>query len=244
MIPQPVRLAALFIALAAPLGAQKPTVPDRGDAILKSIDAKAARWTGVEQQIWGFAEVGFQEVKSSALTAQELRDAGFTVKTNVAGMPTALIAEYGSGKPVIAIIGEYDALPGLSQKVSPVHDAIVENAPGHGCGHNLLGVGSLAAAVAIKEWMQANRIAGTLRFYGAPAEEGGSGKVYLVRDGYFKDVDAAITWHPKTPTGSPGRVRRRTSPASSVSTASARTRPRRRTAGGRRSTGWRSWTSR
>ena len=197
MIPQLVRLTALFIALAAPLAAQKPTVPDRGDAILKSIDAKAARWTGVEQQIWGFAEVGFQEVKSSALTAQELRDAGFTVKANVAGMPTALIAEYGSGKPVIAIIGEYDALPGLSQKVLPVHDPIVENAPGHGCGHNLLGVGSLAAAVTIKEWMQANRIAGTLRFYGAPAEEGGSGKVYLVRDGYFKDVDAAITWHPE-----------------------------------------------
>ncbi len=148
------------------------------------------------KQIWCFAEVGYQEVKSSALLATELETAGFKVTRGVVGIPTAFVAEIGSGKPVIAILGEFDALPGLSQDATPLQKAIIANAAGHGCGHNLFGVGSAAAAIAVKEWMTANRVPGTLRFYGTPAEEGGSGKVYMVRDGLFKDVDAVIAWHP------------------------------------------------
>jgi aminobenzoyl-glutamate utilization protein B len=125
-----------------------------------------------------------------------LKSAGFAVKSGVADEPTAFIASYGQGKPVIAILGEFDALPGLSQQTVPDRDPVVANAPGHGCGHNLLGSGAALAAVAVMKYMQANHIAGTLRYYGTPAEEGGSGKVYMVRDGLFKDVDVVLHWHP------------------------------------------------
>src|SRR5262249_35227240 len=120
---------------------------------------------------------------------------GFTVRAGVAEIPTAFVASFGSGKPVIAIIGEFDALPGLSQEPTPRRSAIVQEGAGHGCGHNLLGTGALASAIAVKEWLAAGH-PGTVRYYGTPAEEGGSGKVYMIRDGLFKDVDAAVTWHP------------------------------------------------
>ena len=176
--------------------AQLPRPAANTAPILTTLDAGATHYAEVAQQIWRFAEVGYMEAKSSALLQSELRAAGFTVTTGVAGEPTAFIAEYGSGKPVIAILGEYDALPGLSQSATPERNAIVTGGPGHGCGHHLFGTASTAAAIALKQWMSANGVKGTLRMIGTPAEEGGAGKVYMVRDGVFNDVDAAIAWHP------------------------------------------------
>lgn len=188
-------VALVFVAAVTALSAQAPSADDRA-ALLRGIDAKRDKYAGVAKEIWGFAEVGFQEVKSSALLQQQLKAAGFQVTAGVAGIPTAFVATVGSGKPVIAIVGEFDALPGLSQEAQTAnHHAIEEGAPGHGCGHNLLGTGALAAAVAVKEWLAAGH-PGTLKYFGTPAEEGGSGKVYMIRDGLFKDVDAAVSWHP------------------------------------------------
>ena len=164
--------------------------------LLASLEAAAPHYAQVAKQIWEWAEVGYMETKSSALLQDELRSAGFTVTAGVAGEPTAFIAEYGSGKPVIAILGEFDALPGLSQAATPARGALVAGGPGHGCGHHLFGTASSAAAIALKQWMQANSVKGTLRMIGTPAEEGGAGKVYMVRDGVFNDVDAVIAWHP------------------------------------------------
>jgi aminobenzoyl-glutamate utilization protein B len=169
-------------------------VDDR-DTLLQSIESKRSAYAEVAKQIWAFAEVGYQEQKSSALLQQKLRDAGFTVRAPVADIPTAFVASYGSGKPVIGVIGEYDALPGLSQQTTSSRNALVADGAGHGCGHNLLGTGALAAAIAVKEWLAGGH-PGTLRYYGTPAEEGGSGKVYMVRAGLFSDVDAVVTWHP------------------------------------------------
>jgi len=178
------------------MAAQRPAA-DGQASIIQSIDAKRESYATVAKQIWGFAEVGYQETKSSALLQQQLRASGFQVKSGVADIPTAFVATFGSGKPIIAIVGEFDALPGLSQEAqTAARHAIEENAPGHGCGHNLLGTGALAAAVAVKEWMTATGQKGTLRYYGTPAEEGGSGKVYMVRAGLFSDVDVVVGWHP------------------------------------------------
>ena len=140
-------VAVCWLAIsAAALSAQQPVVADRA-ALLSGIDAKREKYAGVAKEIWGFAEVGFQETKSSALLQQQLKAAGFQVTAGVAGIPTAFIATFGSGKPVIGIVGEFDALPGLSQEAQTAnHHAIEEGAPGHGCGHNLLGTGALAAA--------------------------------------------------------------------------------------------------
>ncbi len=150
----------------------------------------------VALRIWGFAEVGYQEQQSSALLQQQLKSAGFNVKAGVAEIPTAFTAEWGSGTPVIGIIGEFDALPGLSQAAEPERRAVVAEGAGHGCGHHLFGTASTAAAIAVKEWLVATRRGGTLRFYGTPAEEGGAGKVYMLRAGLFDDVDAVVTMHP------------------------------------------------
>src|SRR4029453_13762653 len=163
--------------------------------LVQTIDAKRQTYADIAKQIWSFAEVGYQETKSSALLQQQLSAAGFNVRAGVADIPTAFVATFGSGKPVIAIIGEFDALPGLSQEASPRRGAIVADGAGHGCGHNLLGTAALAAAIAVKEWLAAGH-PGTLRYYGTPAEEGGSGKVYMVQAGLFKDVDAVVAWHP------------------------------------------------
>jgi aminobenzoyl-glutamate utilization protein B len=168
---------------------------DDRDTVLQSIESRRATYAGIAKQIWSFAEVGYQEQKSSALLQEQLRAAGFTVRAGVADIPTAFVAAFGSGKPVVAIIGEFDALPGLSQEPVARRSAVTPEGPGHGCGHNLLGTGALASAIAIKEWLAAGH-AGTLRYYGTPAEEGGSGKVYMARAGLFSDVDAVVTWHP------------------------------------------------
>ncbi len=164
--------------------------------VLSSVAAHADRFGAVSRQIWEAAELGFHETKSSNLLQTELRTNGFAVESAVAGMPTAFTASWGSGKPVIVLLGEFDALPGLSQKDIPTQEPVQPGAPGHGCGHNLLGSASALAAVAIKEEMQSRGIKGTIRYYGTPAEEGGGGKIYMIHAGLFKDVDAVLTWHP------------------------------------------------
>lgn len=163
--------------------------------ITTDLDHKKDFYSTIAQKIWGYAEMGFQEEKSATLLQETLSNEGFTVTKGVAGMPTAFIAEYGEGKPVIALLGEYDALPGLSQEAVP-EKKLGGKAAGHACGHHLFGTASMAAAIEVKNWLKANEKKGTIRFYGCPAEEGGSGKVYLVRDGLFRDVDAALHWHP------------------------------------------------
>ena len=149
-------------------------------------------------KIWDWAEVGYQEFKSSELLKEELKANGFTIQSGVAEIPTAFIAEYSNGGPVVGILGEYDALPGLMQTASPFKEIRDDVDAGHACGHHLFGAASAWAAVAIKEWLVRTKTNGTIRFYGTPAEEGGSGKVYMVRAGLFDDVDAVLHWHPSS----------------------------------------------
>jgi aminobenzoyl-glutamate utilization protein B len=146
--------------------------------------------------IWEYAEVGFKENKSSSLLQNTLNNNGFTVEAGVAEMPTAFVATYGSGKPVIGILAEYDALPGLAQEATPEKKTIENKEAGHGCGHHLFGTASVAAGIEIKKLIAAGKLQGTVKVYGCPAEEGGSGKVYMVRAGLFNNVDAIIHWHP------------------------------------------------
>jgi aminobenzoyl-glutamate utilization protein B len=183
-----------LLALATAAAAQ--STPTAHKQIIQLVDQNAANYKTVSKEIWDYAELGYHENKSSTLLQTQLKDAGFDGEAGVADEPTAFIASYGSGSPIIAIMGEFDALPGLSQKPEPFRDPVVADAPGHACGHNLLGSGAALAAVSVKEYMAANHIAGTLRYYGTPAEEGGSGKVYMVRAGLFKDVDVVLHWHP------------------------------------------------
>jgi aminobenzoyl-glutamate utilization protein B len=183
------------------LAASAPLLADDKSTLLQAMDARAAHYGDVSRKVWEFAELGFKEDRSAELLKGELRAAGFSVTGNVAGMPTAFTATWGHGKPVIAIMGEYDALPGLSQDDTPERKPLVNGGPGHGCGHNLLGTASLFAAVTIKEWLAANKIAGTIRFYGTPAEEGGDGKLYMIRAGVFQDVDTVLSWHPADQNG-------------------------------------------
>ncbi len=170
--------------------------PARHQQVLQLVDQHAAHFSGISKTIWEYAELGYQEQKSSALLQRELTAAGFHVQAPVADEPTAFVATYGQGEPVIGILGEFDALPGLSQAAAPDRSPVVADAPGHGCGHNLLGSGAALAAVALKEYMERNHVAGTLRYYGTPAEEGGDGKVYMIRAGLFRDVDVVLQWHP------------------------------------------------
>lgn len=160
------------------------------------IDDLSGDLVTLSNEVWRFAEVGLQEGESARVQADYLAKQGFSVKTGSGGMPTAFVAEWGSGKPVIGFLGEYDALAGLSQDVSPTKKPVTEGAPGHGCGHNLLGAGALGAAVALKRYLEESGKPGTVRYYGCPAEETLVGKVFMARDGVFNDLDAAITWHP------------------------------------------------
>ena len=187
------------LALALPV-LMVPSVavaePPRHQDILQLVDQRAAHFSATSKTIWDQPELGYQEEKSSALLQRELASAGFRVQAGVAGEPTAFVATYGQGQPVIGIMGEFDALPGLSQAATPARSALVTDGPGHACGHNLLGAGAALAAVALKEYMERNRVVGTLRYYGTPAEEGGDGKVYMIRAGLFRDVDVILHWHP------------------------------------------------
>jgi aminobenzoyl-glutamate utilization protein B len=165
--------------------------------ILKqSLDKKMDHYAEVAHQIWGFAEVGYQETRSTELLQAQLQAAGFSVEKGVAGIPTAFVASYGNGQPVIGILAEFDALPGVSQAAVPIRQEREEVDAGHACGHHLFGTASSAAAIAIKDWLDASGTSGTIRVYGTPAEEGGAGKVYMVREGLMDDVDAMLHWHP------------------------------------------------
>jgi aminobenzoyl-glutamate utilization protein B len=165
--------------------------------LIKNIDADAARLSQIALKIWAAPELGYQETKTSALLQDELKRAGFKVDSGVAGMPTAFVARAGSNDgPVIAILAEIDALPGMAQAATPERQAIPGQIAGHACGHHLFGTGSVAAAIAIKNWLAESGTKGQIRLYGTPAEEGGGGKVYMVRAGLFKDVDVTLYWHP------------------------------------------------
>jgi len=160
------------------------------------IEENKARLTEISDAIWSFAELGLVEYSSSKLLADELESNGFRVERGVAGMPTAFVATWGRGHPVIGVMGEYDALPGISQKPVPYKDPLEEGAPSHGCGHNIHGTSGMAGAIAVKAVMEATGIQGTVRFYGCPAEENYDGKVFMARAGLFDDVDACLSHHP------------------------------------------------
>ena len=184
----------LILALSLTPGLAFPQ--EKGPSIESLISQHQERLSQVALEIWDFAEVGYQEERSSALLQQELSSAGFSVKAGIAGMPTAFVAEWGSGSPVIGILAEYDALPGITQDAVPERAPLPEKGSGHACGHHLFGAGSTGAAIVAKEWLEATGTSGTIRLYGTPAEEGGAGKVYMVREGLFDDVDIALHWHP------------------------------------------------
>jgi aminobenzoyl-glutamate utilization protein B len=170
---------------------------DAVTSIAEAIEKMKPDFSTLSDSIWDFAELKFDEKRSSAMLAKTLEDNGFAVTHSVAGMDTAFIGEFGSGKPVIAILGEFDALAGMSQAADIAeHRPLASGGTGHGCGHNLLGVGSLMAAIALSRHLRENGIPGTVRYYGCPGEEGGSGKTFMVRAGLFDDVDTALTWHP------------------------------------------------
>lgn len=183
-----------FVLCAFTAASQTPD-PARA-SILSSLDRESSLWLSISRKLWENPELGFRETASVALIRDALRAQGFSIRENLAGMPTAFIAEWGKGEPVIGIIGEYDALPGLSQIDSPERKPRLEGAPGHGCGHNLFGPASALAAVAVRQHLEAAKLPGTVRFYGTPAEEGGAGKVYMIRAGLFKDASAVLAWHP------------------------------------------------
>jgi aminobenzoyl-glutamate utilization protein B len=166
--------------------------------ITKWIDENEAIFTDVAKQIWDHPEVGYTEIFASTLQIKTLKEAGFKITSGVGDVPTAFVAEYGKGKPIIGILGEFDALPGLSQKATPNYDPVVQNGPGHGCGHNLLGTAGVEAVIALKERIDTEMLPGTIRYYGCPAEELLSGKTFMARAGIFDDLDCALTWHPGT----------------------------------------------
>ncbi len=190
-----------IVGLLVPNYAQKkPKFLKNKKSVIASIDSKYEQLTELSDKIWSYEEIAFQEVKSSEALAQYAEANGFKVERGVAEIPTALVAEYGTGKPIIGILGEFDALPGLSQKTVPVKDPLNPGAAGHGCGHNLFGVASLGAAIAIKELIEAGKLKGTVRFYGTPAEEKFFGKLWMIRAGLFDDVDVVMDWHPSAGT--------------------------------------------
>ena len=164
--------------------------------IMSDLDKKYDKYSALAQTIWGYAELAFLESKSSILLQTQLKEAGFQIEAGVADMPTAFVATYGSGKPVIGILAEFDALPGIAQEAVPEKKSIQGQAAGHACGHHLFGVASMAAAIEVKDWLKRSGKSGTIKLYGTPAEEAGSGKIYMVRAGLFNDVDAVLHWHP------------------------------------------------
>jgi aminobenzoyl-glutamate utilization protein B len=165
-------------------------------AILTSIENHENNLIKISDEIWALAELAFEENKSSELLADYAENQGFKVERGVAGMPTAFVASYGSGKPVISVLGEFDALPGISQKAKPTKDPLETGASGHGCGHNLFGSASLGAAIAVKELIESGKIKGTIKFFGTPSEEKYFGKIWMVREGLWNDVDVNLSWHP------------------------------------------------
>jgi aminobenzoyl-glutamate utilization protein B len=197
-MPMSLVVAAFLVtaaSAAAPPAASKADVRKK-QAATASVDAHRADLVSLADQVWAFAETALRETRSAALLADHAEKQGFRVERGVAGMPTAFVASYGDGRPVVGVLGEYDALPGLSQKAVAARAPLREGAPGHGCGHNLFGAASLGAAIAVKELIAAGELSGTVRYYGTPAEEAIGGKVYMTRAGLFRDVDVALAWHP------------------------------------------------
>lgn len=178
--------------------AQKMTANKK--AIVESVEKHKKALIDISDKVWALAETAFEEKQSSKILADYAEQQGFTVERGVAGMPTAFVATYGSGSPVISVLGEFDALPGISQKAQPTKAPLNEGAAGHGCGHNLFGAGSLGAAIAVKELIEAGKIKGTVKFMGTPSEEKFFGKIWMVRDGIWDDVDVNISWHPSAST--------------------------------------------
>jgi len=192
-------LFAIWV-LATGFAQEKPKISQNKKAVMASIDSKYEQLTELSDKIWSYEEIAFQETKSAKALADFAEAHGFRVKRGLAEIPTAFTAEFGSGSPVIGILGEFDALPGLSQKTVPVKDPLHDGAPGHGCGHNLFGTASLGAAIAIKELIAEGKLQGTVRFYGTPAEEKFFGKLWMIRAGLFEDVDVVMDWHPSAET--------------------------------------------
>ncbi len=170
-------------------------------ASIKNIDSRYSFYKDKALQIWNYAEVGYQEVKSSALLQQTLKESGFKIDAGVADIPTAFVATYGSGSPVIGILAEFDALPGLSQNATAEKEPNAALDAGHGCGHHLFGVASVAAGIELKNFLEKNKMQGTIKVFGTPAEEGGSGKVYMAREGLFATTDIVMHWHPDSKNG-------------------------------------------
>lgn len=191
----------LLVIILLPAVLQSQTeISENKEEVIEIIDQKFKDLRTLSDKIWSYEEIAFQEDQSSRDLATYAESQGFKVSRGVGEIPTAFTAEYGSGKPVIGILGEFDALPGLSQKAVPVKDPVHEGGAGHGCGHNLFGVASLGAATAIKELIQEGKLQGTIRFYGTPAEEKYFGKLWMIRAGLFDDVDAVMDWHPSAET--------------------------------------------
>ncbi len=190
----------LFVlTVMSSFGQVKKTNPNK-DATIQSVNKHQQELVAISDKIWAYAETALKESKSAKELADYAELQGFTVKRGVAGLPTAFIAEFGSGKPIVGIMGEFDALPGISQKAQPSREPLEIGAAGHGCGHNLFGAGSLGAAVAVKELIAQGKLKGTIRFYGTPAEEAVGGKIYMARDGLFNDLDVCLDWHPDSET--------------------------------------------
>jgi aminobenzoyl-glutamate utilization protein B len=184
--------------LSFSLAAQKMTSNKK--AIVTSIEKHQAKLIKISDSIWALAETAFEEDDSSRILADYAEANGFSVDRGVAGMPTAFVATYGSGSPVISVLGEFDALPGISQKAQPTKEPLNEGAAGHGCGHNLFGTASLGAAIAVKELIEAGKLKGTVKFFGTPSEEKYFGKIWMVREGLWDDVDVNVSWHPSATT--------------------------------------------
>lgn len=190
------------LAVGGPAFAETARHVAQKESALATIEANREEMIRLSDEIWRYAETALLETKSSRALADWAEKKGFRVNRDVPGLPTAFVAEYGSGRPVIGIMGEYDALPGISQKAQPTKEALEVGAGGHGCGHNLFGVGSLGAAVAIKELIEAGKLKGTIRFFGTPAEEAVGGKIYMIREGVMDGVDIMLAWHPSDQTQS------------------------------------------
>lgn len=191
----------VLIAISTFAQKNKPaTITANKKAAIQSIETQGSQMTTISDKIWAAAETAFNESQSSKLLSDYAEANGFKVDRGVGEIPTAFVATYGTGKPVIGILGEFDALPGLSQKAKPTKDPLAEGQPGHGCGHNLFGTASLGAAIAIKQLIEQGKIKGTIKFFGTPAEEKFFGKLWMIRAGLFKDVDVVMDWHPSAET--------------------------------------------
>jgi len=186
----------LLLLTSTTLIAQSKKLSKNKKALVASVEKHKLALIKISDAIWTAAETAFEENKSSEILASYAEQQGFTVERGVADIPTAFVATYGSGKPVISVLGEFDALPGISQKAKPTKDPLVPNGNGHGCGHNLFGAGSLGAAIAIKELIEQGKIKGTVKFFGTPSEEKFFGKIWMVKAGLWNDVDVNISWHP------------------------------------------------